>query len=105
MNKSLNKYVNDIISIAAANDVAFDAGADMLLANAKNSGVEGAPHYPGADHLDWDAVAADIAPITAATEVDMVQTFTDDYRERMDEVIAARKVGDYAKAVEVMTRE
>ena len=105
MNKSLNKYVNDIISIAGANDKSWDVGANMFIANAKNVGVEGAEHYPGADHLDWAAIAADLAPITPAAEADMLNTFSKDYRARMSEVIAARKEGDYAKAIEVMTRE
>lgn len=105
MNKNLNKYVNDIIAIAGANNTAFDVGADMFMANAANVGIEGAAHYAGADHLDWAAVAADLAPLIPADVSDMVATFTKDYRERMDEVIAARKLGDYAGAVEVMTRE
>lgn len=102
MNKALNKYVNDIIAIAGANDMPWDVGSNMFLANAKNVGIDGAEHYPGADHLDWAAIADELAPITPATEADMLNTFAKDYRAHMAEVIAARKVGDYAKAVEVM---
>lgn len=105
MNKALNKYVNDIISIATANDKSWDVGSNMFITNAKNVGVDGAEHYPGADHLDWAAIATALAPITPATEADMLNTFAKDYREHMSEVIAARKVGDYVKAIEVMTRE
>ena len=105
MNKALNKYVNDIIAIAGANNKSWDVGSNMFITNAKNVGIEGAPYYPGADHLDWAAVAAALAPITPATEADMLNTFAKDYRAHMSEVIAARKVGDYVKAIEVMTHE
>lgn len=105
MNKKLNRYVNDIIAISGANDVSWDVGANMFITNAKNVGVEGAEHYKGADHLDWAAVAAELAPITPAAEADMLNTYCADYRQHMAEVIAARKVGDYAKAIEVMTCE
>ena len=36
INKSLNKYVNEIIAIAGANDVSWDVGCNMVLANVKN---------------------------------------------------------------------
>ena len=105
MNKKLNKYVNDIIAIAGANNVSWDVGADMFLANAKNVGIEGAEHYPGADHLDWKAVAEELAPLTPQAQADMLTTYCADYRAHMSAVISARRANDYDKAVEVMTRE
>lgn len=43
MNKKLNRYVNDIIAIAGANDKSWDVGCDMFLANVKNVGKDGLP--------------------------------------------------------------
>ena len=39
INKKLNKYVNEIIAIAGANDVSWDVGCNMFLANVKNYAV------------------------------------------------------------------
>ena len=97
-NKALNPYVNDIIAIAGANDVSFDGGANMFLANA----AAGRNEYPGADHLDWGEVAQAIGPISDEARADMLNTFVFDYRANMSKVIAAREAGDYGKAVEIM---
>ena len=103
-NKKLNRYVNEIIAIAGANDVGWDVGCNMFLSNVKNYGVEGAPYYTGAD-LDWPDVAADLCPFTAEDERDMLQTFRDDYNAHMDEIIALRAEGKYDEAVKVMCGE
>ena len=105
MNKALNKYVNDIIAIAGANDKSWDVGSNMFIANVKNVGIEGAEYYHGADHLEWAAIAAKLGPITPETEADMLNTFAKCYRAHMSEVIAARKVGDYVRAIWVMASE
>ena len=101
INKRLNKYVNEIIAIAGANDTTWDVGCNMFLANVKNYDKPDAPYYKGAD-LDWPDVAKDLAPLDAATEADMLNTFRADYKARMDEVIALRKEGKYDEAVKVM---
>lgn len=101
MNKKLNGYVNEIIAIAGTNDVSWDVGVNMFLANVKNYGKEGACYYEGAD-LDWGAVVAELGPITLAAEVDMINTYCADYRKNMKKVIALRKAGDYEGAKEVM---
>ena len=100
MNKALNPYVNDIIAIAGANNMEWDEGVDMFLANVKARENK----YSGADHLDWDVVAGEIGPITPAEEADMRRTYCEDYRARMSEVIALRRTGRYGEAVEVMLR-
>ena len=100
-NKKLNKYVNEIIAIAGANDVSWDVGCNMFLSNVKNYGVEGAPYYAGAD-LDWPDVAAELCPFSTEDERDMLQTFREDYNAHMDEVIALRKAGRYGEAARVM---
>lgn len=102
MNKALNKYVNEIISIAGENNADWTNGPRMFLTNVKNHGKKDAPHYPGADNLDWSAVGAELTPFTDVDEADMINTYCADYREHMTGVIAARKAGDYERAVEIM---
>lgn len=101
MNKKLNKYVNEIIAIAGANDKSWDVGCNMFLANVKNYDKPDAPYYPGAD-LDWPDVAKDLAPLDATSEADMLNTFRADYKAHMAEVIALRKEGKYDEAAAVM---
>ena len=105
MNKKLNKYVNEIIAIAGKNDVSWDVGVNMFLANVKNYGKDDMPYYAGAENLDWSAVGTDLAPFTDESEADMINTFCADYREHMTAVIAARKSHDYERAVEIMTHD
>lgn len=97
MNKSLNKYVNEIIEIATANDKPWDVGCNMFLSNVKS----GEENYPGAD-LDWSAVASEMGEITPEAEADMLDTFKGDYSAHMAEVIALRKEGKYDEARKVM---
>ena len=97
MNKKLNKYVNEIIAIATANDKSWDVGCNMFLSNVKARQLI----YPGAD-LNWEAVAAEFGEFTQADEADMLNTFREDYRAHMSEVIALRKEGKYEEARKVM---
>lgn len=97
MNKSLNKYVNEIIAIATANDKSWDVGCNMFLSNVKARQVI----YPGAD-LDWEAVADEFGPFVQSDEADMLNTFRADYRAHMAEVIALRNEGKYDEARKVM---
>lgn len=102
MNKALNKYVNEIIAIAGENDVSWDVGVNMFLTNVKNYGKDDAPHYAGADYIDWDAVGAELVPFTTEDEADMINTYCEDYRKNMQLVQAARMSGDYDRASEIM---
>lgn len=99
--RALNQYVNEIIDLAGENDVSWDVGVNLFLANVKNAGKDDAPYYPGAD-LDWEEVAQELLPLTPEKEADMINTYCADYRAHMDAVIAARKNGEYDKAVEIM---
>ena len=102
MNKKLNKYVNEIIAIAGKNNVNWDIGVNMFLSNVKNCGKDDSFYYVGADGVDWAAAAAEILPLTPEEEADLINTYCADYRAHMDNVIEARKTGDYEKAVEIM---
>lgn len=94
MNKKLHKYVNEIIDLGTAANMGWKEGVNMFLANVKNAGQEGAPHYGGADHLDWAAIGAELAPFTDADEADMINTFNADYTAHMTEIIDLRSAGD-----------
>lgn len=58
----LKNYMNEINAIARANDMPWDVGKDMFVANIQNFGVDGAPYYAGADidyaplHTEWMAM-------------------------------------------------
>lgn len=100
--RALNQYVNEIIDLAGENDVSWDVGVNLFLANVKNAGKDDAPYYPGAD-LDWEEVAQELLPLTPEDEAELIRTYCADYRAHMDEVIAARLLGDYREAAAMMT--
>ena len=52
----LHEYTQEIFNISAANDVSWDVGKDMFLANIRNAGQDGLPYYHGADGLDYAAL-------------------------------------------------
>lgn len=47
------KYVNEMLDIAKENNMPWDIGVDMFIANIQNAGGEGLPYYPGADHVEY----------------------------------------------------
>ena len=53
---NLKNYKNEINAIAIANDMPWDVGKDMFVANIQNAGGEGAPYYAGADKVDYKAL-------------------------------------------------
>ena len=55
----LMEYKEEIIAIARANDVSWDVGRDMFLANIKNAGEDALPYYEGAEEVDYLALKAD----------------------------------------------
>ncbi|MBM6888491.1 hypothetical protein [Pseudoflavonifractor phocaeensis] len=105
MNKKLHKYVNEIIDLGTAANMGWKEGVNMFLSNVKNAGQEGAPHYGGADHLDWAAIGAELAPFTDADEADMINTFNADYTAHMAEIIDLRSAGDRDGVTAVMCGE
>ena len=86
----LKKYVNEIIDIAEANNMSWDIGKDMFIANIRNCGVEGAPYYPGA-YADYATLKLKLEAMTDEEVADMKNDFDYWYRAHMDEIIRARK--------------
>ena len=86
----LKEYVNEIIAIAEANDMSWDIGADMFIANIRNSHDIGAPYYPGA-FVDYPALHPELQAMTAEEVAEMKNEFDAWYRAHADEIRAARK--------------
>ena len=84
----LHIFVNEIFDIAHANDVSWDVGKDMFLANIRNEGMGALPHYVGADQVDFAALKPALAELA-----DSGEDFGEVVREAYDEVVALRKDG------------
>lgn len=86
---NLNTYVNEIMDIATANDVSWDVGADMFLANVRNSGDETLPHYPGA-FVDYAALKPELDAMSPEDVATMKNNFRVWYRAHEDAIRKAR---------------
>lgn len=75
-------YKNEIIAISKAEDVSWDVAMDMFLANVRNAGQEGAPHYKGADEVDYAALAKDIPAQGTQEYADMCTEFRQDFKKK-----------------------
>lgn len=72
-------YKNEIIAIAKANDMPWDVGRDMFLANIRNAGDDSLPHYAGADDVDYLALQK-VCPAFGTKEyADMCNEFNKDF--------------------------
>lgn len=85
----LKEYVNEIIAIAEANDMSWDIGADMFIANIRNSGDPELPYYKGA-FVDYETLKLFIEDMTDEEIADMKNEFAAWYREHADEIRKAR---------------
>lgn len=86
---NLNTYVNEILDIATANDVSWDVGADMFLANIRNSGDETLPYYPGA-FSDYAALKPELDVMIDGQVADMKNNFRVWYRAHEQDIRKAR---------------
>lgn len=85
----LKKYVNEIIDIAKANNMSWDVGADMFLANVRNCGDESLPHYPGA-FVDYSALKLELEAMSDQAVAEMKNDFAYWYRAHAEEIRKAR---------------
>lgn len=85
----LKDFVNEIIDIAKANGVSWDVGADMFLANIRNSGDESLPHYPGA-FVDYPVLKPELGAMSAQAVAEMKNEFAAWYRAHAEEIRKAR---------------
>lgn len=87
---NLIEYINEIFDIAVANNMPWDVGADMFLANIRNAGQEGLPYYAGAE-IDYFALQGALFCMTAQEVADMKNEFNEFVRAHIGEIIEARK--------------
>lgn len=73
-------YKDEIRAISRANNVSWDVARDMFLANVRNAGTEGAPHYSGADQVDYKALQAEIPAMGTQEYADMCNEFDRDFK-------------------------
>lgn len=73
-------YKEEIRAISRENNVSWDVARDMFLANVRNAGTEGAPHYAGADEMDYKALQAEIPAMGTAEYAEMCNQFDRDFK-------------------------
>ena len=93
----LHTYTNEIIDVAKKNNVSWDIGADMFLANIRNAGDKDLPHYEGAKGVDYMELKACITELEES-KPDFVKA----YAKHATEIIGLRKDGDLNAVVKVM---
>lgn len=73
-------YKEEIRAISRENNVSWDVARDMFLANIRNEGVEGAPHYAGADQVDYKALQGQLPELGTQAYADMCNEFNRDFK-------------------------
>ena len=73
-------YKDEIRAISRANNVSWDVARDMFLANIRNAGIEGAPHYTGADEVDYMALQTELPELGTQAYADMCNEFNRDFK-------------------------
>lgn len=73
-------YREEIRAISRENNVGWDVARDMFLANIRNVDIEGAPHYAGADQVDYKALQAEIPALGTQEYADMCNEFNRDFK-------------------------
>lgn len=90
----LTDYTWEIFDIAKEQDKDIGVARDMFVANLENAGVEGAPHYAGADSLDYTALGKEWGAMSAEEQWEAKEAFTALTREHYQELTACRREGD-----------
>ena len=84
-------YLHEIFDIANANDMPWDVGIDMFLANIRNAGDEDLPYYEGAEHINYIGLKPVLEAMTDAEVADAYNEFSDHVRENLDVIVKERK--------------
>lgn len=85
-------YLHEIFDIANANNMPWDIGADMFIANIRNVGDEDLPYYEGAEHIDYIALKPVLEAMTDEEVANMFNEFNDYVRENLAVIVNERKV-------------
>ena len=91
-------YLHEIFDIANANDMPWDVGIDMFLANIRNAGEEDLPYYEGAEHINYIALKPVLEAMTDEEVADAYNEFSDHVRENLDVIVKERKARKEAMA-------
>ena len=75
----LMEYKEEIIAIARANDVSWDVGRDMFLANIRNAGQDALPYYEGAEEVDYLALKEELPQQGTEEYAEMCNAFNRDF--------------------------
>lgn len=84
-------YLHEIFDIANANDMPWDVGIDMFLANIRNAGDEDLPYYEGAEHINYIVLKPVLEAMTDKEVADAYNEFSDHVRENLDVIVKERK--------------
>lgn len=97
----LHSYVNEVLDIIneanKTSSYSWGVGADMFLANIRNAGKPCLPYYPGAEHVDYEALKPYHAEL-AESMVEFVEAVQNHYNEVMD----LRAKGKYKAVVDLI---
>ncbi len=96
-NANMTKYLWEMWDIAHANKMDLGVGRDMFWANLNNHGVEGAPHYVGANQLDYAVPAAVWKTLSGEERGEQKILCSWICRKYVNALADARKQGDRAK--------
>lgn len=91
-------YLHEIFDIANLNDMPWDVGIDMFLANIRNAGDEDLPYYEGAEHIDYIAIKPILEAMTNEEVADAYNEFSDHVRENLAVIAKERKARKEALA-------
>ena len=90
----LKNYVNEIIDIACANNMSWDIGLDMFVANIQNSDApENKCYYHGADEVDYAALRPEWMEMEEKARWEARFAFEKWSREKQEGITAARRAG------------
>lgn len=93
----LTDYAWEIYDIAKANDMDVGVARDMFVANLENAGVEGAPHYAGADGLDYTALGREWGAMSAEEQRNQKAMYNEVTRSHYTDLAECRRNGDREK--------
>lgn len=89
----LKKYVNEIMDIARENNMPWDVGLDMFIANIQNDGEKGLPYYAGAEEVNYGGLKPQWEALSLEERTNKKNGFTAWVRENLPAIIQARKHG------------
>lgn len=90
----LTDYTWEIFEIAKEQDVDIGVARDMFIANLENAGEAGAPHYAGADGLDYGALKGAWEAMAGQERGEAREAFTALTRAHYKALTACRREGD-----------